>query len=113
QVTKTATVSLFSNVYEVDAVLVACHVELVFDPFDLTTVEVRYQGRPMGVGIPQRIGRHVHPQARPDAPAGPPPATGIDYLGLVAARYEDATRRRIAYSALPEPEADSNHDDED
>ncbi|MGH9037865.1 MAG: DDE-type integrase/transposase/recombinase [Acidimicrobiia bacterium] len=104
QVTKTATVSLFSNVYEVDAVLVGCHVELVFDPFDLTTVEVRYQGRPMGVGLPQRIGRHVHPQARPEEPPTTVPATGIDYLALVAARYQDATRRRIAYSALPEPD---------
>jgi len=111
QVTKTATVSLFGNVYEVDAALVGCHVELVFDPFDLTSVEVRYQGRPMGVGIPQRIGRHVHPQARPDEPVSPPAATGIDYLALVAARYEDATRRRIAYSALPEPDPD--HDEED
>jgi putative transposase len=106
QVTKTATVSLFGNRYEVDPALVGHHVELIFNPFDLTTVEVRYQGRPMGVALPQRIGRHVHPQARPDEPAGPPPATGIDYLGLVAARYEDATRRRIAYSALPEPDPD-------
>lgn len=109
QVTKTATVSLHGNVYEVDAALVGHQVELVFDPFDLTTVEVRYQGRPMGVGVPHRIGRHVHPQARPEEPSTPPPATGIDYLGLVAARYEDATRRRIAYSALPEPD----HDQED
>lgn len=103
QVTKTATVSLFGNVYEVDAALVGHKVELVFDPFDLTTVEVRYQGRPMGTALPHRVGRHVHPQARPDEPDAAPPATGIDYLALVAARYEEATRRRIAYSALPEP----------
>lgn len=111
QVTKTATVSLYSNVYEVDAALVGHQVELVIDPFDLTTVEVRYQGRPMGMGVPHRVGRHVHPQARPEDPVFPAPATGIDYLGLVAARYEDATRRRIAYSALPEP--DHDHDQED
>ena len=106
QVTKTATASLFGNLYEVDAALVGHHVELVFNPFDLTTVEVRYQGRPMGVALPQRIGRHVHPHARPDEPPTPPPSTGIDYLALVAARYEEATRRRIAYSALPEPDPD-------
>jgi hypothetical protein len=52
------------------------------------------------------VGRHVHPHARPDEPVSPAPATGIDYLALVTARYEDATRRRIAYSALPEPHSD-------
>ncbi|MGH8975356.1 MAG: DDE-type integrase/transposase/recombinase [Acidimicrobiia bacterium] len=109
RVTKVATVSLHGNVYEVDAALVGRQVELVFDPFDLASVEVRYQGRPMGAGVPQRVGRHVHPQARPEEHPSPAPATGIDYLGLVATRYEDATRRRIAYSALPEPD----HDQED
>lgn len=111
RVTKTATVSLLGNVYEVDAALVGQHVELVFDPFDLTTVEIRYQGRPMGVALPHRVGRHVHPQARPDEPLPAPPSTGIDYLALVAARYEQATRRRIAYSALPEPDDDSDEEE--
>lgn len=106
RVTKVATVSLHSNVYEVDAALVGRMVELVFDPFDLTAVQVRYEGRPMGAGVPHRVGRHVHPQARPEEPTCPAPATGIDYLGLVAARYEETTRRRIAYSALPEPRDD-------
>ncbi len=43
-VTKTATLSLHSNTYEVDAALIGRMVEVVFDPFDLTTLEVRYQG---------------------------------------------------------------------
>jgi hypothetical protein len=81
-VTKTATVSLHGNVYEVDAALVGRKVELVFDPFDLTRIEVRYHGRPMGQAIPHRIGRHVHRKARPDA--APPAAAGI-YAGIVAA----------------------------
>jgi hypothetical protein len=37
----------------------------------------------MGAGIPVVIGRHAHPQARPEATPAPSP-TGIDYLGLVA-----------------------------
>jgi putative transposase len=65
RVTKTATLSLHGNTYEVDAALVGRQVEVVFDPFDLTTLEVRYQGRPMGIAVPHRIGRHVHPDARP------------------------------------------------
>ena len=85
RVTKTATVSLLGNIFEVDAVLVGQQVECVFDPFDLTSIEVRYQDRPMGQGIPQQIGRHTHPMARPEPPEPPDtPNTGIDYLALLA-----------------------------
>ncbi|MGH9003844.1 MAG: DDE-type integrase/transposase/recombinase, partial [Acidimicrobiia bacterium] len=85
-VTKTATVSLHGNTFEVDAALVGRRVECVFDPFDLTTIEVRYQGRAMGAGVARVIGRHTHPMARPEA-APAPPTTGIDYLGLLADRH--------------------------
>jgi len=86
-VTKTATVSLHGNQYEVDAALVHRKVELVFDPFDLTRIEVRYQHRPFGTATPLTIGRHVHPQAQREVP--PPAAgTGIDYLKLLADRRD-------------------------
>lgn len=86
-VTKTATISLHSNVFQVDAALVGSKVEAIFDPFDLTSVEIRFQGRPMGNGVPFAIHRHSHPQARPDAAPVPAP-TGIDYLAMVADRHE-------------------------
>ena len=99
-VTKTASVSLFGNSFEVDAALVGRKVQLIFDPFDLTDIEVRYEGRPMGKAVPVRICRHTHPKARPDA-APPPAPTGIDYLGLVAAQREaELLGRRIDYAAL-------------
>jgi putative transposase len=85
-VTKTATVSLHGNSFEVDAALVGRRVECVFDPFDLTSIEVRYQGRAMGAGVARVIGRHTHPMARPQ-PAPVPPSTGIDYLALLADRH--------------------------
>jgi putative transposase len=47
-VTKTALVSLQGNTYQVDPLLVGHRVELVFDPFDLTTVQVRVRGVPAG-----------------------------------------------------------------
>lgn len=101
QVTKTATLSLHGNTYEVDAALVGRKVEVVFDPFDLTTLEVRYQGRPMGLAVPHRIGRHVHPNARPDLPPPPASPTGIDYLALVAAQHRQLLAARINYTDLP------------
>ena len=100
-VTKTATVSLHGNSYEVDAALIGRRVELVFDPFDLAEVSVRHAGRDMGTAVPQVIGRHVHPAARTEAP-GPVPATGIDYLNLVRARHTTALARRVNYAAMTE-----------
>jgi putative transposase len=101
QVTKTATFSLHGNTYEVDAALIGRKVEVVFDPFDLTKLEVRYQGRPMGIAVPHRIGRHVHPNARPDLPPPAPSPTGIDYLALVAAQHRTQLAARINYTDLP------------
>jgi len=98
-VTKTASVSLFANHYEVDPALVGAKVELVFDPFDLTEIEVRYQGRAMGHAVPRHISRHVHPAARPEA-APEPRSSGIDYLGLVASRVAAEESRRIGYAAM-------------
>ncbi len=100
-VTKTATVSLFSNSYEVDPALVGRKVDLVFDPFDLTVIEVRYAGRKMGRAVPVVIGRHSHPAARPDPGSeGPPLPSGIDYLALVEARADAELAERISYAGI-------------
>ena len=83
-------------------------VECVFDPFDLAVIEVRWNGRPYGLAKPQHIGRHSHPKAKPETPAAPPPGTGIDYLGVIAAEHDAAARRhRIRYDAL------ARNDDQD
>ena len=101
QVSKTAVVKLFANRYSVDPVLVGRTVELVFDPFDLTAIEVRWNDQPMGLAVPQVIGRHSHPKAKPEQPeAEPPPPTGIDYLQLLAGQHKANLARRINYGAL-------------
>jgi putative transposase len=101
-VTKTATVNLHGNHYEVDTALVGRKVELVFDPFDLTRIEVRWQHRAMGTAIPHRIGRHVHHKARPDDTTPPPAPTGIDYLHLIEAQHTTELADRVRYSQLPD-----------
>jgi len=97
-VTKLATVSLFGNAYELDAALVGRKVELVFNPFDLEKVSVRYMGRDFGLAVPQKIGRHSHPMAKPKAEPGHP--TGIDYLGLLEARHKAELGRLIGYKDI-------------
>jgi len=101
-VTKTATVNLHGNHYEVDTALVGRRVELVFDPFDLTGIEVRWQHRAMGQAVPHKIGRHVHHKARPEETTPPPAPTGIDYLHLIEAQHSSELAERLRYSELPD-----------
>ena len=99
-VTKTATVSLHNNIYQVDPVLCGRKVELVFDPFDLSDVEVRHHARSYGLAVAFRIGRHSHPKARPEHVAIDPPPTGIDYLHLIGAVHAEVLGDRVNYAAL-------------
>ena len=101
KVTKTATVSLHGNTYQVDPVLAGRYVELVFDPFDLTRIDVRHDQQPAGTAAPFTIGRHSHPKARPETrDPGQAEPTGIDYLRLL----DDTRGRELAgqvnYAAL-------------
>jgi len=102
-VTKTATVSLHGNTYQVEPALAGRKVELVFSPFNLEQIEVRHGGRCYGPAVPHLITRHAHPKARPETPEPPPaPATGIAYLQLVADAHHQqvAADERIGYRAL-------------
>lgn len=108
-VTKTATVSLHGNTYQVEAALVGRKVELVFSPFNLANIEVRHGGRSHGPAVPHVITRHAHPKARPETPEpAPAPATGIAYLQLVAQNHhaQVANDERIGFHALYSAAAD-------
>ena len=102
-VTKTATVSLHGNTYQVEAALAGRKVELVFCPFNLEVIEVRHGEKSFGHAVPHVITRHTHPKARPETPEPPPvPATEIAYLQLVADAHhaQVATDERIGFHAL-------------
>jgi putative transposase len=101
RVTAFGTVSLHGNRYEVDAALIGRLVDLLFTPFDLTVIEVEYQGKAMGRAAPHTIGRHTHPAVKPNAPA-PVEATGIDYLRLLDDAHQKQVGQAINYPALTE-----------
>ena len=67
-VTKTAMISLHGNHYEVDPALVGRRVQLVFDPFDLTHLEVRHDDRDFGIALPHELKVHIHPKATVEPP---------------------------------------------
>lgn len=108
-VTKTATISLHGNTYQVQPALVGRKVELVFSPFNLERIEVRHGGLSYGQALPHVITRHTHPKARPEAPEPAPAPTGINYLQLLADTHhaQVADDERIGFHALyangPEP----------
>jgi hypothetical protein len=75
-------------------------VELRYDPEDLTRIDVWLDGKPAGQAVPFVTRRHVH-RAVPQAIRPEPAATGIDYLGLVAATHDEAgTGAKIDFTAL-------------
>ncbi|MDQ5839805.1 MAG: DDE-type integrase/transposase/recombinase [Chloroflexota bacterium] len=94
KVTKTATVSLQGNTYQVDPMLAGTRIELVYDPFDLTgpVAVTAAGGVPAGEAVLLEIRRHVHPKAvnaAKDADTGARnAASGIDYLRLVETRHK-------------------------
>jgi putative transposase len=105
KVTKTATVSLHANIYQVDPLLAGAHVDLLFDPFDMLSIEVRHDGLPAGTAVPFQVTRHAHPKARPEIPQPPAAATGIDYAAVLDAAH-DAT---LAGTVLSYADIDTTH----
>ena len=86
--------------------------ECRYDPEDLSRLDIFFEGRPAGAGVPFVIGRHVHP-AVPQAQQAPPQPTGVDYLGMILAAEEAAARDGIAYRDLSDSENDDDTDGEE
>ena len=99
-VTKTATVSLAGNRYQVDPSLIGKQVELRYDPEDLSSLSVYAEDRLICMATPFVIGRHVHPavpQALTTHPSVPP---AVDYLNLIMQTYNDEIVGDIAFRDL-------------
>ena len=114
KVTRTATVPLEGNNHSIDAALVGRRVELRYHPEDLTRIDIFLDGRPAGTATPFVTRRHVHP-AVPQAARPEPQATGIDYLGLVAAAHDESagTGAKIDFSQFglfADPDGDGNEE---
>jgi putative transposase len=109
-VSKTGTVSMHGNTYEVDPELAGRQVDLVFDPLELADVAVQIDDRHVGLAIALQIKRHVHPRAQPPTPLAEP--TGIDYLDLIEKRHQQELQKRIDYRNLPGPPADDDDEND-
>jgi putative transposase len=108
-VTRTATIQLLGNTYQVDAVLAGRRVEVRFDPFDMDQLDVYLAGTHQGAAVPHVIRTHTHPKARADETTPAAPATGISYLDQITARHERHLAAKITFAA-PAPPAPASTD---
>lgn len=87
-VDKTCCFKLEGNRYQVDAALARQRVEVAYDPFDLSQVQVWYQGERAQVAQPLVLKSRVSPKVR-KSPLPPAEATGISYLDLIREAHEE------------------------
>jgi len=89
KVKKTATVSFQGNRYLVPAFLRGQTIQLRYDPFDLSHLEIWFQDQFIQPAQPERIVTNTHPEVTPDpTPPTPPPDTGLDYLALLRNEHQ-------------------------
>ena len=99
-VTKTATVSLAGNRYQVDPSLIGKQVELRYDPEDLSSLSVYSEDRLICMATPFVIARHVHPTVPQALTAQPSVPPAVDYLNLLVRTYNDEIVGDIAFRDL-------------
>jgi transposase InsO family protein len=95
KVTKTATVSFKSNRYTVPAYLRGKRIELRYDPFDLTRLEVWYNDAFLDLAEPEEIVTTSHPDVELDPVPKPAPGSGLDYLALLRLERERLIQEQI------------------
>jgi putative transposase len=95
KVYQTATISFQGNRYTVPTYLRGQRVELRYDPFDLTRLEVWFNDTFLQLAEPEEIVTSIHPAVEPDPVPAPSPDTGIDYLALLRIERERLLREQL------------------
>lgn len=106
KVRRDATLALQGNTYQVDPHLAGRTVELRFDPFDLSQIEMCLDGRSLGVAtvVTQNRQKHLAVERLATEPLTPPkPKSSLDYLAALRAEYQAQQRReagRLEFARL-------------
>jgi putative transposase len=96
KVRKDATISLQGNIYRVDAHLAGRTLELRFDPFDLSQLDLYLDGRHLGRAVVVTQGRQRHLAVQrlvTEPPPQPQPKSSLDYLAALRAEYQQALQQ--------------------
>ena len=116
KVRRDATLSLQGNRYQVDTQFAGRTLELRFDPFDLTQVELYLERTLVGMAtvVLQQRQRHLAVEHLATEPLEPPkPKSSLDYLAALRAEYHTQQQHELgplqfARLAAPEPNPTSD-----
>jgi putative transposase len=107
KVTKTATISFQGNRYRVPDYLRGQTIQLRYDPFDLSHLELWLNDTFLQMAQPDQLVKPSHPDLKPDpVPASPAAQTGLDYLALLRTEHQrliQAQLQGIHFSQLTDP----------
>jgi putative transposase len=112
KVRRDATLSLQGNTYQVDTHLAGRTVELRFDPFDLSRLDMLLDGQPVGpvTVVTQNRQLHLAVERLATEPAQPPkPKSQLDYLAALRAEYQAQQLKsagRLEFARLLPADAD-------
>jgi transposase InsO family protein len=112
KVRKDATLSLQGNRYQVEPQWAGRTLELRFDPFDLSQVELYLDSTPLGLAtvMVQNRQRHLAVERLATEPPDPPkPKSSLDYLAALRAEYQARQQRELGplqFTQLSFPELD-------
>jgi transposase InsO family protein len=116
KVRKDGRIELQGNSYRVDAAFIGRTLELRFDPFDLSNLELWFDGRCIGQATVSVQNRQRHIQVErlaTELPAPPKPPATLDYLALLRKEYDDLLRKAtgpLQFTKLPKTNPDSNQE---
>jgi len=95
KVTKTATFDFKGNRYRVADYLRGRTIELRYDPFDLSHIEIWFDGTFLQVAELDWLVTTVHPDVEPDPAPVVPSDEGLDYLALLRNERERLLREKL------------------
>jgi putative transposase len=110
KVTKTATFSFHNNRYRVPDYLRGQTVELRYDPFDLTQIEVWFNDAFLQLAEPDVIVTRLHPDVTPDPVPISAPDSGLDYLALLRQERERLIQEQLDTIHFSQLEPKENND---
>lgn len=108
RVHKDGRIELQGNTYRVDPQLTGRQIELHFDPFDLSTLNVWLDGNHLGKATVLQQGRDRHiavERLSNPTPQPAKPASSLDYLAILRAEYQSLQRQQagtLQFAKLPQ-----------
>ncbi|MBI3244148.1 MAG: DDE-type integrase/transposase/recombinase [Chloroflexi bacterium] len=110
KVYRDATIALQGNRYQVEPQWAGRTLELRFDPFDLSHVELYLEGQLLGLASVLTQGRQRHlavERLATEPPPPPKPQTALDFLAALRAEYaqqQQQTLGRLSFAELLSPD---------